>query len=1164
MNGYFTGTTKKGLLNVMCARDLVLGNHTDDNEVPTLLGRCRVARRRPLKRGKSKEAPKDDIPVPKNAYVCRYDARIPKVGESQFGSVIIESYKDEPTDDDVPAADRIRTQELEREARERAQQLRSAAMPRRGLKRKQTAEAAQLEKRASSTTNVATEPKTSVLPAFEASLKQKASDEVLVPEVALKARTERALRRSVSDKVITEVKVSMDFAAKGENEKLSLVDAVEMTDALKLELSKKSTKKLTSPGDQPVAADSPISPKKSERPSCDDQKPSEAKSSSDEMELDQRDIDKELIDKVQTNKKEVDIQDVDMMDVDKVEIGEKNVVNKQEVGNNVVYKKQVDKEEVDENIVDKQEINKNIDDKMQVENGQVDENTVDNLEVGTGEINKHAIDQKKADKMDVDDQVADDKESSVTEQRQSQVGENKSESPEEPQSNVNNESLDTIKTVNGKTDTPPENTEVDDIADITNVLSFEKDSEQKEPSVNVPIQSDSVGTVEEDKSGKVVETAKSKEKEQIVDVVENEDSNKDGKDKNAQPEVDLKQFVVASSEEAVPGPSPSNETESDNVEDASNLQKEAKIDLSTEQLDDATSELSSKQEESTLDIFDKEKDATDEEASKKLDGDDDQEVNKMDADDDQDIKQKESTVEASDKQKDANVEDSTTVAEPDSHTETTAIQASEPESVKESKENEAAASTDKLSSDENTAHNGETPTSESVQLVEPEVSNLIETKTLQTETEAQGSDNKALEELESKDVNHDDLKPAKGAPQNSEHSVELMDVEETTKDKNASGSDSLLDAALESKQSPESDHQIKESIDTHQHKEDSCTNETERSDDDTSEDKEVEMKSDAMEAIDEEHEEEKMEVEDDENQESARVDKIEATETQDDEVSDSYSVHSTQFDTERASNMDDHDDEENAEENVEHDEEATNDKAKETQFLPGSPTRKQAGIIHVGEAHQAEIPPLSSVVDRANYKVKFPATHVWSPGKIDSYQVSTYLAEARVILKKFMCKEDGGYEFEDDSTSPFYKTNIETPPIPSPLPVLKKVLARECNGDELLDELHRCNYDSEAALAKIKKNPKRYLTLWSQEEREKFELGFSRHCGLLRTIAKLIPTKNCKEVVDFHYRFKIPHQFRKYEEQKKMQARRMMAAADLKLLEKASAGQQMKKSGRNW
>jgi hypothetical protein len=93
------------------------------------------------------------------------------------------------------------------------------------------------------------------------------------------------------------------------------------------------------------------------------------------------------------------------------------------------------------------------------------------------------------------------------------------------------------------------------------------------------------------------------------------------------------------------------------------------------------------------------------------------------------------------------------------------------------------------------------------------------------------------------------------------------------------------------------------------------------------------------------------------------------------------------------------------------------------------------------------------------------------------------------------------------------------------------------------------------------------LALWNVSERQKFDLGFQQRCGNLRSIAKLILGKSMKDVVDYHYRFKIPEQFRKYEEQKMNQARRMMASADMRILDTAAAGGKTGingKKNRNW
>lgn len=45
-------------------------------------------------------------------------------------------------------------------------------------------------------------------------------------------------------------------------------------------------------------------------------------------------------------------------------------------------------------------------------------------------------------------------------------------------------------------------------------------------------------------------------------------------------------------------------------------------------------------------------------------------------------------------------------------------------------------------------------------------------------------------------------------------------------------------------------------------------------------------------------------------------------------------------------------------------------------------------------------------------------------------------------------------------------------------------------------------------------------------------------------IHKGVETKSHKDVVDYHYRFKIPDQFRKYQDKKREQAKKMMESAE--------------------
>jgi len=236
-------------------------------------------------------------------------------------------------------------------------------------------------------------------------------------------------------------------------------------------------------------------------------------------------------------------------------------------------------------------------------------------------------------------------------------------------------------------------------------------------------------------------------------------------------------------------------------------------------------------------------------------------------------------------------------------------------------------------------------------------------------------------------------------------------------------------------------------------------------------------------------------------------------------------------------------------------------------LLPGTP-KKQSGVIQVGENHQAVVPSLSSLQDPSAYTGRLTADLCWVPGKISKETFRYYLSEARTILKRFVESHNGQYTFESDTVC-MPPCSILEPEgtLPRGAKWLMKHLARECKGDAIYDLLHSLDYQFLVALCDIREAPEKYLALWNVCERQKFELGFQQRCGNLRSIAKLIPGKSMKDVVDYHYRFKIPEQFRKYEEQKMNQARRMMASADMRILDTAAAGGRAGINGkktRNW
>mmetsp|Transcript_19086 Transcript_19086/g.29396 ORF Transcript_19086/g.29396 Transcript_19086/m.29396 type:complete len:258 (+) Transcript_19086:805-1578(+) len=102
-------------------------------------------------------------------------------------------------------------------------------------------------------------------------------------------------------------------------------------------------------------------------------------------------------------------------------------------------------------------------------------------------------------------------------------------------------------------------------------------------------------------------------------------------------------------------------------------------------------------------------------------------------------------------------------------------------------------------------------------------------------------------------------------------------------------------------------------------------------------------------------------------------------------------------------------------------------------------------------------------------------------------------------------------------------------------------LTRESKADALLEVLHKHGYDTSKALAEVKSSPRSFLNIWTRGDKELFDTGFRRYSGSLRMISKNIDfSQGIKEVIDYHYRFKIPDQFRRYQEKKRDQSVRMM------------------------
>ncbi len=205
--------------------------------------------------------------------------------------------------------------------------------------------------------------------------------------------------------------------------------------------------------------------------------------------------------------------------------------------------------------------------------------------------------------------------------------------------------------------------------------------------------------------------------------------------------------------------------------------------------------------------------------------------------------------------------------------------------------------------------------------------------------------------------------------------------------------------------------------------------------------------------------------------------------------------------------------------------------------------------IKVGARHQAIIP--SQLNKRRYAPQRESPIMVWKPQSITDVRLNKYFEDATKILKDYMKKKGismtrslphnvpPGIVDSDDSDRPSSQYEY-----------------REFDIDDLLYLLHDHDYNTVTALRGLKNYPEDYLYIWNKEDKELYNAGFQKHGSNLHSIGKyLTESKNHKDVVDYHYRFKIPDQFKRYQDLKREQARRMLETVErLRLNEYLSDG----------
>ena len=207
--------------------------------------------------------------------------------------------------------------------------------------------------------------------------------------------------------------------------------------------------------------------------------------------------------------------------------------------------------------------------------------------------------------------------------------------------------------------------------------------------------------------------------------------------------------------------------------------------------------------------------------------------------------------------------------------------------------------------------------------------------------------------------------------------------------------------------------------------------------------------------------------------------------------------------------------------------------------------------IQVGSNYQVGVPPFvpndPTVVVASRNPVR-----LWKPGAIGQKGQDDYIERASRILTPYLREH---HLTQEEPYAPLPTERMEELAKSMDwrrLPTLSSVSTfsslatqrvdalREVDIDALLRNLHVSNYSVDAAIAAIEASPRDYIAAWSPHEKARFNAGFRRYSGSLRAIYKGMGDKALPEVIDYHYRFKIPDQFRRFQERKREQAVRML------------------------
>jgi hypothetical protein len=207
----------------------------------------------------------------------------------------------------------------------------------------------------------------------------------------------------------------------------------------------------------------------------------------------------------------------------------------------------------------------------------------------------------------------------------------------------------------------------------------------------------------------------------------------------------------------------------------------------------------------------------------------------------------------------------------------------------------------------------------------------------------------------------------------------------------------------------------------------------------------------------------------------------------------------------------------------------------------------------VGSEHQIPVPPF---VPNQKIVSRNPIP-VWKPGQVSRDELQEYLTKASRILVPYL-KRKGLTHTEPYSPLAWDQMEELSKEMgPDKMPTLSTIctasalsekrtdMLREVDTDALLRLLHQHSYDADEALRVIKSSPKTFVSTMTPTQKDIVNSSFRRYAGSIRMVYKaLAPGKTFQDVIDYVYRFKIPDQFRLFQETKREQAIRMLESIE--------------------